>query len=93
MTILRQFDLFAVNTVFQAKRNSSNATYIQTTAVENYESTADLGFLTDREVRTKKYQGNWIKDTVTITSNRNEQLNPAMTRTKSGLLPSRTTTP
>ena len=64
MTMLRQFDLFAVNTAFQSKRSSSNATFIKTTtATERYESSMDLSFLSGREVSIR-YHGKSIKGTV-----------------------------
>ena len=71
MDMLRQFDLFAINTNFQAKHKSSNATFIKTTAVESYEryeSYEDLGFLTGKQVITR-YHSNWIKSTVKALDN------------------------
>ena len=64
--MLRQFDLFAINTSFQAKRRSSNATFVKMTAVESYEtieSYGDLEFLTGKQVVTR-YQNKRVKGTV-----------------------------
>ena len=43
MDMIRQFDLFSINTAFQPKRNSSNATFIKTTAIEGHENENDMG--------------------------------------------------
>ena len=59
------FDLFAVNTAFQPKRTSSNATYTKSAAVEA-NNAADTDYLIGEKVRTKFFD-KWFDGKVTGT--------------------------
>ena len=64
--LLRMFDMFAVNTAFQPKRNASNATFMRTLEkAEDDDNSLDAteSHLVGRKVSTK-YQGTWVEGTV-----------------------------
>ena len=60
--MLRMFDLFAVNTAFQPKKVTSNATFIQSVAT-NPSDANDMGQFIGRSV-TSKYHGDWVDGVV-----------------------------